>query len=446
MRSDLISMSPRELIRLEAMHELKAGTTTQQRVARRLGLSIRQVKRIWRAFKAEGEPGLISRKRGRPSNRRHPDGYVAHAITLVREHYADFGPTFACEKLLQRHGIQLDRETLRKAMIDAELWKPKRRRRTLHIPRDRRPRFGELVQIDGSPHRWFEDRGPRCTLLVFIDDATSKLVALRFVKAETTNAYFSLAHEYFTRYGIPEAFYSDRFGVFRVNLKGALRGELTQFARAMDQLGIELICANSPQAKGRVERVNQTLQDRLVKELRLAGISDIDSGNRFLPAYIDEHNTRFAVSPLQEVDAHRSLSQRDDLEHTLACRYQRKLTKDLLLQFENQCFRITTKERRVVFPHAIVEIIKLLDGTMQIARNGVPLDYEILGQRRSVPIRSNKALRDRDSDYGVPNPKKAHTPPETHPWNLEKKRNAIRALAKKGDISKLRSGDIIAGR
>ena len=446
MRSDLISMSPRELIRLEAMHELKAGTTTQKRAARRLGVSVRQVKRLWRVFKADGERGLISRKRGRPGNRRHPEGFVARAIALVREHYADFGPTLAAEKLLQRHGLKVDRETLRKAMIEAELWKPKRRRRTLHVPRERRPRFGELIQIDGSPHLWFEDRGARCTLLVFIDDATSKLVALRFVKAETTNAYFSLAHEYFTRYGIPEAFYSDRFGVFRMNLKDTSRGELTQFARAMDQLGIELICANSPQAKGRVERVNQTLQDRLVKELRLAGISDIESGNRFLPAYIDEHNARFAVLPLEDVDAHRPLSTNDDLERTLACRHQRKLTKDLLLQFESQCFRITTKERRVVFPRAIVDIIKLLDGTIQIARNGVLLDYEIAGQRRTVPVRSNKAVRERASDYGVPNPKKAHTPPKTHPWNLDKRRDVTRALARKGDISKLRGGDTIVRR
>ncbi|MGH7714813.1 MAG: ISNCY family transposase [Vulcanimicrobiaceae bacterium] len=397
---------------------------------------------MWRAFKDQGEQGLVSRRRGRPSNRSHAEGFITRAIVLVREHYADFGPTLASEKLLERHGIELNRETLRQAMIAADLWKSKRRRRhTLHLPRERRPRFGQLVQIDGSPHSWFEERGPRCTLLVFIDDATSKLVALRFVKAETTNAYCALAHEYFTRFGIPEAFYCDRFGVFRINLKDAPRSELTQFGRAMDRLGIELICANSPQAKGRVERVNQTLQDRLVKELRLAGINDIEAGNQFLQTYVDEHNARFAVPAREHVDAHRPLRVSDDLEGTLACRYQRKLTKDLLFQFESNCFRITTKERRIVFPRALVEIVELLDGSIRIERNGVHLDFELVGHRRTVPIRSSKELRDRASDYGVPNPKKAHTPPKMHPWRVEKRRDVIRALVRKGDISKLRLGD-----
>ncbi len=217
MRSDLIEMSPKELTRLEGMHALRSGTATQVQIARRLRLSVRQVKRLWRAFGRDREAGLVSKRRGRPGNRRHPAAFLEQAIGLVREHYADFGPTFAGEKLAQRHGVDVNRETLRKAMIAAGLWKPKPRRRAYHPPRERRPRFGELVQIDGSPHAWFEGRGPRCTLLVFIDDATSKLVALRFVKTETTNAYFVLANQYFKQYGFPEAFYSDRFSVFRLN-------------------------------------------------------------------------------------------------------------------------------------------------------------------------------------------------------------------------------------
>jgi transposase len=254
MRSDLITMTPRELVRLEAMHALKTKTATQKQVARRLGLTVRQVKRLWRAFRTDGEQGLLSKRRGRPSNRRRPTEDIQRAIALVREHYADFGPTLASEKLLERHELRVDRETLRKAMAADGLWNIKRRRRRYHPPRERRPRYGELVQIDGSPHAWFEDRVPRCTLLVFIDDATSGIVAMRFARAETTNAYFGLAKEYFERSGLPEAFYSDRFSVFRQNQDRPTQGDLTQFARAMEELNIELICANSPQAKGRVER------------------------------------------------------------------------------------------------------------------------------------------------------------------------------------------------
>jgi hypothetical protein len=265
MRSDLIAMSPQELRRLEAMHQLEARVATQGEVALRLQLSTRQVKRLWRTYRSNGERGLVSAKRGRPGNRRRDPADIERAIALVREHYADFGPTFASEKLAEQHQLAVDRETLRKAMIAAGLWRAKPRKAAYHPPRERRPCFGELVQIDGSPHAWFEDRGPKCTLLVFIDDATSALVGLRFAHNETTAEYFALARIYFAQYGLPQAFYSDRFGIFRINVASSPTNDQTQFGRALDQLDIALICANSPQAKGRVERVNRTLQDRLIK-------------------------------------------------------------------------------------------------------------------------------------------------------------------------------------
>jgi len=206
MRSDFITMSPAELSRLKAMHELETKAVRQHQVARKLGISVRQVKRLWRAYRAQGELGLVNGHRGKPGNRQRDPTLLSEAIALIGQHYADFGPTLACEKLLERHEITIDRETLRKAMIAAHLWQPKVRRRAYHPPRPRRARFGELIQIDGSPHAWFEDRGSRCTLLVFIDDATSAIVASRFVQAETTNAYFVLAKQYFHRLACPKPF------------------------------------------------------------------------------------------------------------------------------------------------------------------------------------------------------------------------------------------------
>ncbi len=441
MRSDLIVMSPKELTRLEAMHGLRTKTATQVQIARRLHMSVRQVKRLWRAFRAQGEAGLVSRRRGTQGNRHHPTGFIADAVALVREHYRDFGPSFASEKLAERHGVDIDRETLRKAMIAAGVWNAKRRRRAYHPPRERRPCFGELVQIDGSPHCWFEDRGPRCTLLVFIDDATSALVALRFVKGETTNGYFTLANQYFRRYGLPEAVYSDRFSVFRTSNQ-PIESDLTQFARAMDSLGVELICANSPQAKGRVERANQTLQDRLVKELRLAGISGIEAGNAFLETYRLMHNERFAVAPADPQDAHQPLAAQD-LDRILAARTARKLTKEMLVQYNNVIYQITTAARRRVFPRALVEVIEAPDGTISIERNGIALEYQRVKRVvRTVPIRSAKELDRPARPAWMSNTKKAHTPPRTHPWRQTMYLHYAEAQAPKGDISKLHEGDI----
>jgi transposase len=273
MRSDLIAMSPKEVHRLEVIQRLVTGSIRQRQAAAELGLSIRQVKRALRAYRQEGAPGLVSRRRGRPGNRRPDPAVPAKGVELVREFYRDFGPTLASEMLTQRHDIRIDRETLRTLLIRAQIWKPKRRKHAYHPPRERRARFGELIQIDGSPHHWFEQRGPRCTLLVFIDDATSRLVGLRFVKSESTASYFQLAHDYFRRFGLPQRLYSDRSGIFRINHNESANNDCTDFATAMDALNVELICANSPQAKGRVERVNRTLQDRLIKELRLANIN-----------------------------------------------------------------------------------------------------------------------------------------------------------------------------
>jgi hypothetical protein len=286
-----------------------------------MGLGRRQVYRLAKAYHHRGPSALVSRRRGRPSNRAYPADVRATAIAIIRERYADFGPTLAAEKLAELHGICLASETVRQWMIAADLWKDRRARlKPVHQPRYRRDCLGELIQIDGSEHWWFEDRGPRCTLLVYIDDATSRLMHLQFVESESTFDYFAATRTYLERYGKPIAFYSDKHVVFRVNKKDAIGGDgMTQFGRALHALNIDIICANSSQAKGRVERANGTLQDRLVKEMRLSGVDTIEAGNAFLPSFMEQYNARFAKAAFDDRDVHRALiAGHDDLDETFA--------------------------------------------------------------------------------------------------------------------------------
>jgi transposase len=212
---ELLTMTQRELNRLVALRHLETRELTQAEVAGQLRISVRQVKRLWRRYRSEGEAGVTSRRRGRPSNNRTDPELLARAVQLYRQHYDDFGPTLASEKLLERHDLRIDHEVLRRGLIAAQMWTPSKRRRKTHPPRDRRPAFGELAQIDGSPHDWFEGRGPRCTLLVDVDDATSQLLALHFARQETTAAYFALVRQHVRSHGVPLAYYSDRDSIFR---------------------------------------------------------------------------------------------------------------------------------------------------------------------------------------------------------------------------------------
>lgn len=274
-------MSRGELNRLDVLQQLANRQLKQRQAAELLNLSTRQVIRLVKAFKQEGPAALVSKRRGHPSNNRLAVALRAQVCELLRTRYPDFGPTLAHEKLRAVHGLSLGLESVRQLMIRQGLWQPRRARKAvIHQLRERRTRTGELIQIDGSPHNWFEGRAEKCVLLVMVDDATSRLMQMRFVEAETTFNYFAVVRSYISEHGKPLAFYSDKFSVFRVNIPNALSGTgLTQFGRAMKELSIELICAHSPQAKGRVERANQTLQDRLVKELRLRAISSVQEAN-----------------------------------------------------------------------------------------------------------------------------------------------------------------------
>jgi transposase len=300
MVGDILAMSGAERERANVVRSIVEGGLLQLEGAERLGICLRQMKRLLRNWRAAGDAGLVSRQRGRLSPLRLSSETEEQIVSLLRGAYQGFGPTLAAEKLFEREQILISRESLRRLQIKHKLWRPKRRReKRVFQLRERRPRFGELIQIDGSPHDWFEGRGPRCTLIVFIDDATGRLTALQFAPVESTRAYL-LAH------GTPLAFYSDRHGIFRVNAKDAQSGDgKTEFGRVAARLDIEAIHALTPQAKGRVERANQTLQDRLIKEMRLQGISSIEAAQGFVPNFIAIWNKRFAVEPRDPADAHR---------------------------------------------------------------------------------------------------------------------------------------------
>jgi len=325
-------MNERERDRACLVRPAAESRLSQREASERLEIGTRQFKRLLRAWRQEGDAGLVSRQRGRPSNNRLAAEKRERITALLGDKYADFGPTLAAEKLRELEGIAVSRESIRQMQIGQGLWKPKARRaRRVFQLRDRRPRFGELIQIDGSPRDWFEGRGPRCTLIVFIDDATSRLTALRFVPAETTRGYLEALRSHILEHGRPLALYSDRHGIFRLNVKDAQSGDgKTEFGRVAARLDIASIHALTPQAKGRVERANQTMQDRLVKELRLEGIGSIAAANAFVPRFIAMWNVKFTVPPREAASAHRPwTATAEALDHALARHEERVLSKAL---------------------------------------------------------------------------------------------------------------------
>jgi len=422
MDRELTVMSHKELDRVGVIRKVVDGELKQTTAAQQLGLSVRQIKRLVRTMRREGPAGLVSKRRGQPSNNRIAAAVRAQAMALVHERYTDFGPTLAHEKLVEMHGFTHSVETLRTWMIADGLWQPRQRKRVaIHQRRPRRPCRGELVQIDGSPHDWFEGRGPRCCLIVFIDDATSQLLALRLVPVETTQAYMETLAGYLAVHGRPVALYSDRHSIFRVNHSDC-EGELTQFSRALKTLDIEPIHANSPQAKGRVERANQTLQDRLVKELRLRCISDLDAANAFLPAFMADYNQRFAKSPQSPSDAHRCvLHSHADLGLIFSIHHIRKLSKNLTCQFHNREYQITGKGKGYRLRGTLVTLCEAFDGSLTILCNGQQLSYRILKDGASpIPIENDKSVRESIEQIKQQQAKRpAFKPAPDHPWRSQ---------------------------
>ncbi|MFY9350401.1 MAG: ISNCY family transposase [Sphingobium sp.] len=381
----VVAMSHGELSRYDTLLRFERGELRIEDASALLGVGARQIYRLLNRMRADGPEALVSWKRGRPSNRAFRPAFRERVLHLVREHYHDFGPTLTAEYLVERHAITVSHETLRKWMISAGLWKDRDARRPRpYQPRYRRDCRGELIQVDGSKHWWFEGRGPQCTLLVYIDDATSELMHLKMVESENTFAYMDATREYIERHGKPIALYSDKYSVFRNPVASAKGDGMTHFGRALEALNIEIICANSPQAKGRVERANGTLQDRLVKAMRLEGVSTIAEANAFLPGYMARHNQRFAKTPFDPRDLHRPLAPHDDLRAEMVWREQRKVTAALTLHYNKALFILTPTEISRPLAGKRVDVCEYPDGRLEIRHGEHALPYEMFDKIRQV--------------------------------------------------------------
>ena len=398
------------------------------------GLSIRQCKRIKKEYKKQGVIALSHKNRGKQSNNCISKEKIELAIKIIKEKYPDFGPTFAMEKLQENHDISFSVETLRKAMIAHDLWEGKTRRKAhIHQPRTRRAAEGELIQLDGSEHLWFESRGTMCTLIAYIDDATSKIVHAEFFQSESTWSYFNSFKKLLKHSDKPVALYSDKHGVFRINNSkdGSASSNdshgLTQFGRALNTLNVKLINANSPQAKGRVERSFGTLQDRLVKELRLANISTMEQANTFLPGFIEKHNKKFALQPSSKVSAYRPLLASEDLEQIFTIQDKRILSKNLTCQFKNHTYLIHTKQSAYLLRKAVVLVSENHENKITISYKGKPLQYSIYKSFQDVQPLSRKEVNNK-VDQALVVIHKQHAPPNSHPY---KKRSYQLMLLKK---------------
>jgi transposase len=411
---ELLKMSQKEISRMAVMQKLVEKRMSQKEAGIILNLGIRQIKRLLQAYHKQGTVGLISKHRGRKSNNCLKAEVKKKALDLLKSKYMGFGPTLAHEKLVEKEKIKISDESVRQLMIAEGLCKVRKVKKEIaHQLRERRTCFGELVQIDGSPHDWFEGRAERCVLLVFIDDATGKLRQLRFAGNESFFSYAEAADGYFRQDGKPVAFYSDKHGIFRVNNASVGQGAaLTQFGRAMQELDIQIICANTPQAKGRVERVNQTLQDRLVKEMRLRNISSMTVGNTYLPEFMADFNQRFAVEPRSSINAHRALTANDDLATILTWQEPRIVSKNLTVQFEKVVYQIQTERPSYALRNASVTICVNALQQVVILYKGQPLAYTIYHQQAK---QSEVVMA---KDLGAALKERTFTKPASdHPWN-----------------------------
>jgi transposase len=387
-------MTEKDIDRNNLLLKASEKSMKQVKAAQLLGVSERHFRRLLKAYKEKGAEGLISKKKGMQNRLMKPE-IRAFIIDKLKTTYKDCGPTFAYQKITREHKIKVSLETVRQIMIEEGLWESRKRRHLrIHQRRDRREAEGELIQIDGSPHAWFEDRGLKCSLLAFIDDATSKIKHLKFVGSESTKSYFLAFRDYLKKHGKPQAFYSDRFSVFRVNndKEGYRKEGLTEIGRALKEMKVLLICANSPQAKGRVERLFCTLQDRLVKEMRLRGISSIEEGNEYLEEYIKEHNELFSVKACIEEDAHTAVTD-EEIEASLCYKTTRKLTKNLELSYDSRILQIQIEETGYRLIGAQVTVKEALEGDIAIEYQGELLKWkELLVKDQQGNIKNKKEI------------------------------------------------------
>ena len=405
-REDRVIMSVKELRRVHVIRQTMEKKLTQIKAGALLGLTARHVRRLLQRVRQEGDRGLVHRGRGKPSNRRLPEKVKATGLRLYAQRYGDFGPTLAVEQLAERHGIAVSAETLRGWLLAKGVTHFQRRKRPHRAWRERKAHVGELVQLDGSHHDWFEGRGPRCVLMAYIDDASSRVFA-RFYEYEGTIPAMDSFTRYVTRHGIPLAIYADKHTTYQSPAPPTVDEQLagvtptSQFGRALAELGVELIAAHSPQAKGRVERLFKTVQDRLVKELRLAGIATIEAANQFVEEWLPIFNRRFAVQPAQAADLHRPRPAGHALDRILCLKTTRCLRKDFTITHQRGLYQIHETIRAA---HVLVE--EHVNGTMRITHQGRTLGFHAIASR---PMKAAEAKK-------VHPPRCLVTPRLDHPW------------------------------
>ena len=406
-------MSQRERERLKVFERVKRGDLRQFEAAEICGLSYRQTRRLYQRYREFGDRGLVHRGRGRPSNRQYGSDFRQAVLARYQERYPDFGPTLAAEKLLL-DGYELDHETLRGWLLQAKLWRKRRKRARHRSWRERRAHFGELVQMDGSHHQWFEKRAPKSCLMNMVDDATSTTQSL-FAAEETSFAAMELLWQWIERYGIPRALYTDRKNVYVVDEQTRQRAAdsgqeaLTQFGRACQQLGIKIIKAYSPEAKGRVERSHGTYQDRLVKELRLAGTETIPAANELLPDFCRQLNQKFAVAPRATADYHRS-AKGYDLAAIFCYQEERTITADWVVRFENQFYQLEPR-RKGQSPRGKIKAQRYLNGELHFRYGQNEVAYTLLAERPQPASKTKK--KKRASSESIMD---KYVPPPTHVW------------------------------
>ena len=404
-------MSMKERVRLEAFSRVKRGEMSVAKAAGLLGISLRQGRRIWRRYKRDGDSGLVHGLRGRPGNALKR-AVRDKALELCRTRYSDFGSALAVE-YLQKDGLLLPRQTLWRWRRVAGDLGPVRRAARHRTRRERRSGMGELVQMDGSTHDWFEGRRAPCVLFVMIDDATGR-VFCRFYESEDTASAFALFGGYVRKHGLPVALYVDKDSIYRVNdplarEQGRQRGQvpLTQFGRAMGEVAVEVICANSPQAKGRVERVNGTLQDRLVKALRLAGISTIEQANEFLQRqFLPEHNRRFAIQAASPIDVHRKVPFGLVLPEVLCIQEPRTVGRDWCVVYRQQVLQLEKRHEKLALAGRQITVLEMASGPLRLMYRGRRLRWRVAPAR---PVLQQPPKR--------PAMRVPWRPPASHPWH-----------------------------
>ena len=393
-QKDIIIMSVKEIEKLKVITDVTEKRISQKIASKRLNLSSRQIRRLIKRFKTQGAKGLANKHRNTVSNRKLPDDLRLKVLELYKQNYPDFRPTFFCEKLSELHNIEISKETARKWLLNEGLWKRERKIKLRKSLRERKPCFGEMLQLDGSKHDWFEGKRDKAVLMSFIDDATGMVYA-RFYEYEGTIPAMDLLKNYILKYGLPMSIYSDKHTTYKSPDKEAL----SQFGRALSELGIELIHANTPQAKGRIERSFSTLQDRLVKEMRLKNIRGIETANNFLKQYLPVFNSKFNVIAFDNTDVNVKIDANIDLDSYLCIKAQRTVKNDNTVSYDAKIYQLESFIRAKT-----VTVEEHMDGSVHIKHNGMPIKYKEIIKRPVKEVKKIIKLR------------KTYSPPLDHPW------------------------------